>query len=328
MAETVISTLGSWEAERVTVSQVESALSDLRRHEQRAAVRTSVLTLVVVVDEREEADQALEVVRRMGGRHPSRTIVVVASEDEGSGMDASLVVHVAESEGRTVCFEDLVLDVRGPARHHLDSVVEPFTLPDLPVAVWLPSRLPSLGDPLLDTADRIVIDTRAVPTADDVLPRVSSLARRLPVTDLSWVRLAPWRSLLAGLFEGSVNRPFVDGVRDAEIDGHAGPRVLLGGWLLQRLRLSRAHVHLREAEHVSIRLTATADGKDGHFCVSRPDDTREIRAEVAIEGRPPMTQTLRMRDRWPARALADALTQMGRDVVYEAAVAGALELQR
>ena len=36
----------SWEADDVTVGQVEAALSELRRHEQRAAVRTSVLTLV------------------------------------------------------------------------------------------------------------------------------------------------------------------------------------------------------------------------------------------------------------------------------------------
>ena len=49
MAESVdFTTLGTWQADSVTVGQVDAALSDLRRHEERAAVRTSVLTLVVV----------------------------------------------------------------------------------------------------------------------------------------------------------------------------------------------------------------------------------------------------------------------------------------
>jgi glucose-6-phosphate dehydrogenase assembly protein OpcA len=324
-----VTTIGSWEADDVTVGAVEAALSDLRRHQQRAAVRTSVLTLVTVVDNQAQADAALEVVSDLGARHPSRTIVLVVGDDAGddrSGLDAAASVHVVERQGTAICYEDVVLRVRGRARHHLDSVVEPFTLPDLPVVVWMPSRLPALGDPLLDVADRLVVDSRAVPEAGDVLGRIAALTRRRPVTDLSWTRLAPWRSLLAGLFEGSVNRPFLAGVNRVDVAGNHGPRYLLGGWLLRRLRLARPSVSLAPAEHVSIRLTAVSEGRTGTFVVERVGGERAIESCIDIGGGARVRQTLTMRRQWPSLSLAGALTAMGRDESYLDALGGAMEL--
>ena len=328
-----MATIGSWEADNVTVRQVEAALTDLRRHEQRAAVRASVLTLVAVVHSDAAANDVLDVVYELGARHPSRTIVLVLDEDEDSGMDAAASVHVVEHEGRAVCFEEIVLRVRGRARHHLDSVVEPFALPDLPMVVWLPSHLPSPGDPLLGVADRIVVDSRAVAGADptpgethSVLPTIAALARRLPVTDLSWTRLAPWRSLLAGLFEGAAYRPFLREVERVEIAGNYGPRYLLGGWLLRRLRLTRGHLQLKPAEHVSIRITAVHRDRTGVFTVERPGAARAIHSHVEIERGPSVSQTVQMRQRWPALALAGALIRMGPDEIYCEALDGAVAL--
>ena len=148
MAEARVTTIGSWESDDVTVAQVEAALSDLRRHEQRAAVRTSVLTLVVVVRNAADCANAQSIVHDLGTRHPSRALVIVAVDDEPdapNGTDASVWVRAIEREGRAVCFEQMLLRVRGKARHHLDSIVEPFALPDVPMVVWLPAGLPSAG---------------------------------------------------------------------------------------------------------------------------------------------------------------------------------------
>jgi glucose-6-phosphate dehydrogenase assembly protein OpcA len=323
------STIGSWEADDVTVGAVEAALSGLRRHEQRAAVRTSVLTLVAVVDDTHEAEAALGIVSDLGARHPSRTIVLVVGEDDGEreALDAAASVHVVERQGTAICFENVVLRVRGRARHHLDSVVEPFTLPDLPVVVWMPSRLPSPGDPLLGQADRLVVDSRALPEGSDALGLIAVLARRLRVTDLSWTRLAPWRSLLAGLFEGGINRPFLSGVRRVEVCGNSGPRHLLGGWLLRRLQLPKDAVVLAPAEHVSIRISAVCEGRAGTFVVERTGAERAIESCIDIDGGPRVRQTLRMRRQWPALSLAEALTAVGTDESYRHALAGALELR-
>lgn len=327
--DTLVTTIGSWEADGVTVGRVEEAVLDLRRNERRAAVRTSVLTLVAVVGHREEADIALSTIHDLGPRHPSRSLVIILDDREDvddSTVDASASVHVIEKDARAVCFEEVVLTVRGRARHHLDSVVEPFTLPDVPLVVWLPASLPSAGDPLMAAADRVVVDSRAVKGQEEVLLQSARLAKRLPVADLSWIRLRPWRTLLAGLFQGPVYRPFLDHVERVEVAGKFGPSHLLGGWLLKRLRLPRDHLRLIPSEHVSVCINAVSDGHAGLFTVRRTEEARVITSRVDIDGGPTLEQTLRMREQWPSLALAGALTRFGHDPIYEEALSGAREL--
>ena len=323
-------TIASWESDNVTAGQVERALSDLRRNEERAATRTSVLTLVIVVGSTEEAQEHLDVVRHLGARHPSRTLVLVLAdnEDTESHIDASVSVCVVDRAGRQVAVEEVVLEVRGPACFHLDSLVLPFTLPDLPVAVWLPTSIPSRGDPLLETADRVVIDTRVVGYQPDALSRLYSISHRVAVTDLSWWRLKPWRNLFAGLFEGHVYRPFLDGVQHLEVTGHAGPRHLFAGWVMNCLDLPRSVVHLGDAEHLSVKLVATHEGRRGRFEVERKGDERVIDASVEIDDGPSFQQMVQIGEAWPSRSLADALGHMGHNQTYEAALETALGLLR
>jgi glucose-6-phosphate dehydrogenase assembly protein OpcA len=320
--------IGSWEAEHVTANQVEKALSDLRHHEERAATRTSVLTLVIVVGSAEEAQQQLDVVRHLGTRHPSRTLVLILANDQDveSRLDASVSVCVVDRGGRQVAVEEMVLEVRGQACFHLDSLVLPFTLPDLPVAVWLPSSLPGRGDPLLVAADRVVIDSRVVGYQPDALSRLYSLTHKVAVTDLSWWRLKPWRNLLAGLFEGHIYRPFLRDVRHLEVTGHAGPRHLFAGWVMSRLELPRFVVHLGDAEHLSVKLVATHEGRRGRFEVERKGDERVIDALVEIDDGPSFQQKVQIGEAWPSRSLADALGHMGHNQTYEAALEAALGL--
>lgn len=321
-------TINSWEADNVTASQVERALSELRRHEERAALRTSVLTLVIVVGSAEEAQQHLDVVRHLGARHPSRTLVLVLSDDEDtdSRLDASVAVCVVDRGGRQVAVEEMVIECHGPSRFHLDSLVLPFTLPDLPVAVWLPSSIPSKGDPLLETADRVVVDTRVVGWQPDALQRLHSLSHRVAITDLSWWRLKPWRNLFAGLFEGHIYRPFLRDVNHLEVTGHPGPRHLLAGWVMSRLHLPRSVVRLGDAEHLSVKLVASHEGRRGRFEVERKGEERVIDASVQIDEGPSFQQKVQFGGEWPSRSLADALGHMGHNQTYEAALEAALGL--
>src|SRR5207302_6484399 len=248
----------SWQSDNVTAAEVDRALSGMRRNEERAATRTSVLTLVIVVGNKDEASEHLDVVRHLGARHPSRTLTLVLEGDKDdkadSRLDAQVTVCGVDRGGRQVAVEELTIYCHGPARFHLDSLVLPFTLPDMPVAVWLPTSIPSRGDPLLETADRVVVDTRVVGYQPDALSRLFSISRRVAVTDLSWWRLKPWRNLLAGLFEGHLYRPFLRDVHHLEVTGHAGPRHLFAGWVMSRLGLPRSVVHLGDAEHLSVKL--------------------------------------------------------------------------
>ena len=196
------------------------------------------------------------------------------------------------------------------------------------MVVWLPAGLPSPGDPLMRAADRVVVDSRAVAEAGgDVLARSLTLAKRLPVADLSWMRLEQWRSMLTGLFEGAVYRPFLDAVDKVEVRGNHGPRYLLGGWLLRRLDLPPTRVGLEPADHVSVTIHALSGGRKGTFTVTRHGAEREIKSCVDIEDGPQVEQTVRMREQWPSLALASALTRVGHDEAYEEARGGARDLR-
>jgi glucose-6-phosphate dehydrogenase assembly protein OpcA len=319
-------TLATWHADSTSIPEIEDALAGVRRAEIRAAVRTAVLTLVVLADA-EDCSEFLETVREMAFMHPAHAIVLVAGPDTGeSRCDADVEVHALEREGTSVCVEDLVLRLRGPMVRHLDSVVEPFTIPDLPVAVWLPGRLTPLGDPLLAAADRVVVDSKEL-RDPDALRDIPLLARRFPVVDLSWVRLQPWREITAGLFEGDVFRPFVHGVQSATVWGKEGPRHLIGGWLVSRLGLDPSAVTLVEERHASIELVCeTADGHRGRFLVERPEVERLIHTTVEVDGMEPQRRMLRLRDRSPGRVLGTALAHLGHDRVYEQALAAAVAL--
>lgn len=318
-------TIGTWEEDGTTLDAVEHAIADLRRRETRAAVRMAVLTLVVLV-ERHECTAALDTIREMARTHPSHAIAIVAGDARSRPhLRAEVRVHTIERDERAFCFEDVTLEVDGPAVAHLDSIVGPLALPDLPVAVWIPGRAPALGEPLLAAADRVVVDAKRIGDAA-AFPDLLALARRFPVVDLSWVRLEPWRDLLAGLFEGDPFRPFVHGIDAVAVEGKEGPRHLMAGWLLSRLGLPARAATLRAAEHVSIELTGTHDGRRGRFAVRRTHGTREIDASAAIEGGPSYERTLRLRERSDARVLAHALARLGHDTVWEAAVASAVDL--
>jgi glucose-6-phosphate dehydrogenase assembly protein OpcA len=322
--------IGEWQSDNVTAAEVDRELCELRRNEERAATRTSVLTLVIVVSSTAEAQENLDIVRHLGARHPSRTLVLVLDE-EGQGesrLDAHVTVCAVDRGGRQVAVEEMVIDVRGPARYHLDSLVLPFTLSDMPVAVWLPKSVPDRGDPLLEAADRVVVDTRVVGYQPDALSRLYSISHRVAVTDLSWWRLKPWRNLLASLFEGHLYRPFLRDVHRLEVTGHAGPRHLFAGWVMNRLDLPRSVVHLGDAEHLSVKLVAANEGRRGCFAVERKGDERVIDASVEIDDGPSFQQKVQIGEAWPSRSLADALGHMGHNQTYEAALEAALGLLR
>jgi glucose-6-phosphate dehydrogenase assembly protein OpcA len=316
--------LVTWRGEGVGVGQVLDALADLRRNAHRTATRVSVLNLVVLATNAEECERARSTVQQLGGRHPGRTIVLVCNEDGGApGIDAEALLHEAEAEGQVVWWEEVTLRVRGPVGEHLDSLIEPLTLPDVPVAVWLVGRPVPPSNPLLGAADAVLVDTKEA-GGEDMLAALSNLARRHTMIDLSWVRLRPWRELLAGLFDPAHLRPFVSGVQRADVTGKPGPRHLLGGWLVSRLDLPRSAVHLEDASHITLRLVAADGVRVATFTVERVDDRRILRGLAQVDGGPPHQDHRALPDQSLPWSLAEGLTHLERDRAYEDALQAAL----
>ena len=157
-----------------------------------------------------------------------------------------------------------------------------------------------------------------------MLPGLAHLIRRYSVIVLSWVRLRPWRELLAGLFDPAPLPPFVAGVSRAEVVGKPGPRHLLGGWLVSRLGLPREAVDLEDANHMALRLDAVHGGAVGRFTVEREEDKRLLRGSARVEGGPCRDDHRALPDDSLPWSLAECLTHLERDRTYEEAQQAAL----
>ena len=315
---------GTWAGADVKVSEILAAIDKLRRGGAQGGTRTSVLNLVIAARGPAEAFPVLAAINSLGGHHPARTLVLFTMPDAPSGIDADLSLHEASSGGVAVWFETIGLTVRGEAAYHLDSVIEPFTLPDLPVVVLYPGSVPGAGDPVLSAADVVVVDGKEAAIHGE-FAALPALVRGRPVIDLSWVRLKPWRDLLIGLFDGTY-RPFVAGVSSIEVSGKDGPRALLGGWLLSRLGLPREALTLVGSRHARVSLVAEAGGRRGEFVVGREDGSRLVTSSARIEGGPSHSDVIPLPERTLAWSLSEALSDLHRDRAYEQAVASAVLL--
>ncbi|MEX0630362.1 MAG: glucose-6-phosphate dehydrogenase assembly protein OpcA [Chloroflexota bacterium] len=220
--------------------------------------RTSVLNLIVTVRDEAASNRILETLLSLGARHPSRAIVLQADPGaQGDALDARIQTHChdGENDAGRICYEQLALTVRGEAARHLDGIVAPLVIHDLPTDVWWPGD-PPFDDPifhqLVEMADRLVVNSSHFSDLPGGLKRLGAIRRRAGVGDLAWERLAPWQELTAQFFDGPRFRRYLPNlsrlrikyaVADGGDDHHPSPEaeaLLYAGWIATRLAWRRA----------------------------------------------------------------------------------------
>ena len=169
--------------------------------------RASVLNLIVTVVDQEAAERVVQTMLDLGVRHPSRAIVLVPRPaEQETRIDCRISTHCNEGHatGGRICYEEVVLIVAGEAAEHLDGVVAPLLIHDLPTHVWWPGEPPfrdPVFDQFVDLADRIIIDSSDFRGLLAGCRRIASLRRQSGIGDLSWSRLGWWQELTAQFFD-------------------------------------------------------------------------------------------------------------------------------
>lgn len=247
------------EARPVDVSAIEQELTHLWKAAAddtlggQPVVRACVLNLVAYASGEDVAGHLGEIVAAVSGRHPSRSIVIVAEPDAaGADLRASISAHcqIPPEGGKQVCSEQITLRASGSVIRELHGTVLPLLVPDLPVFLWwhdLPPPDGHLFRELIESCDRLVVDSADFPLEDAAgalahLHHVSADAD-VALSDLNWSRLTQWRELTAQFFDSPNSRRYLDRVdavdveiasihgREADLtEGH-----LLVGWLASRL---------------------------------------------------------------------------------------------
>jgi glucose-6-phosphate dehydrogenase assembly protein OpcA len=271
-----------WEEKGTDVETIEAQLArlwggpDTTEGESEARVtekglphaRASVLNLIVTVVEAEAADRVVQTMMSLGVRHPSRAIVLVADpQARGDALDCHISTHchVAPSmEDERICYEEVILTVRGEAAEHLAGVVAPLLIHDLPTFVWWPGDPPfghPVFDQLVELGDRLVIDSADFSDLLASMRRLANLRHRSGVGDLAWERLSIWQERIAQFFDAPRFRRYLPNLNrmviryavpasrrrgrpdpDAPIHEATSPMaqaVLLAGWLAARLEWRR-----------------------------------------------------------------------------------------
>ncbi len=318
--------LGEWDGSDIRLSTVVDNLIRLRKSVSRTGSRTTVMTLVVVAGREDEAVRARQAMHSLGDHHPARLIILrPVPDDAQSGVDARVMICGVLETGHPLTFDEVTLTVRGDAASHQKAAIEPFTLSDVPIVVWYPGALPPPAEPLLEIADTVLVDSKE--SGDErAFAALVELSRVGVVVDLSWERLRPWRQALAALFEGKAYLPFAAGVTDVEVAGKRGPRHLLAGWLASRLGTDRTQLHLKDDRHVQVVIHASSRERTGTFAVIRTEGERVVRAGATIEGGPHHSEVLALPEDSLAWSLAQGLTHLERDEVWERALAAAVAL--
>jgi glucose-6-phosphate dehydrogenase assembly protein OpcA len=244
-----VSSSVDWQGTDVDVALIERHLSTLWGQLSSEAtlgppVRTSIFNLVVYTTDEDTAEQICANLDRLPGRQPSRVIVLIADRlSPRTAVDASISVRChTPADGSRLCDERLVVTAYNRAAEHLDSVVIPLLLPDIPTYLWWPGQPPfghRVFHRLLSVADQLVIDSGQFHTPGDGYLELSRLcAGKYGVNDFHWARLTQWRSVIAQFFAGANWLPYASGIVSMKIEFGSGDvtwptsaTLLLVGWL-------------------------------------------------------------------------------------------------
>jgi glucose-6-phosphate dehydrogenase assembly protein OpcA len=187
------------------------------------AARTSVMNLVVITRRPETAERTAEIIRRLTGRHPSRTLLVTSADPDGpSWMDARIQAHcvLPRSDAPETCTELIFMTAGGETGRHLAAIIAPLLIHDLPVTVWWPGEPPLGSRPaehVLAVTDRLIVDGST--WSGDGLDRLRQLAAlydrydRLSIRDFGLVRQSRWREAIASVFDIADNLPYLSHIR-------------------------------------------------------------------------------------------------------------------
>lgn len=240
-----------WSASDTTPDEIDDALRGLlhRLHAANPALAPArVLNLVVVVD-RDAKDEITGRLANVGRYHASRTVLCSVEPDRDT-LDARAIMAYEEPQDGAlgIIRERVEIDLGPEHVEHLDTIIDPVVVSELPTVLWCPHGHDHAVDALLGLVDVILVDSDERSRPQDALARVSELQKSAYVVDLAWLRTTPWRERIAASFDPPRRRPALQRITGVAVRHRADSRasgLLLAGWLASRLRWDPAQLQDR-----------------------------------------------------------------------------------
>jgi hypothetical protein len=192
-------------------------------------------------------------------------------EEGRTTLDAVATMEYEQSEAAGVhpVRERVELDLGHEHLSHLDTIVDPVLVNELPTVLWSPDGHHEAVRVLLSMIDVILLDSD-----EDVgggLSRADELRESAYIVDLAWLRTTPWRERLAASFDPPHRRWALRRLTDVCVrhqPSSSASAALLAGWLAARLHWDAAPLQ-------------DADGTGRRGSAQDPEESREIDISLA-----------------------------------------------
>lgn len=227
--------------------------------ERGSEMRVATMTIVVFFEDGAIGQLARDRIRTLASKHPSRVVVLDATQGDA----------MQNVEGP----DWIELGVNGIGANDVSSAVDALRLPEAPVVLlWI---APAIGnDPrfcaLAPGAKTIVYNSSLVDVGRGALCRLVEYVGEhpeLPLSDIAYLRLAPWQESVALLFDGDRAAELTD-LLSVEIACGSEPEALyLLGWLASRLGWTAR----------STQKFFTPSGRQIAFAMEREGEPRRVR---------------------------------------------------
>lgn len=216
-------------------------------------MRANTLNLIAVADDDGIARLITSTVSQLSDFLPSRTIIFNTSQDSSRTKTWHVEVRLNEGEtkgGPPIHFETITITVDPKMSGHLASLVSPLLISELPTFLWWPTgdfvgNL--LFNDIVEIVDRLILDSARLGNDARALAQMRTLLDDEDdprLGDFTWIRLEPWRQLIAQFFDPVELQPCLDNISQVNIayaerrqesgSGFAAA-MLVVGWLSSRL---------------------------------------------------------------------------------------------
>ncbi len=217
-------------------------------------MRANTLNLVAVAPTLDIAEMILSTVSQLKDFLPTRTIVVVTDptlrRPKTWHVDLQINETVSSDDSPGILFETITFWTDQSSAGVLSSLVSPLLISELPTFLWWPTgefRNNAIFDDLGLIADRLVLDSARLGNDAHAVADYRLLIDEPTdplVGDFTWLRLAPWRQLVAQFFDPIDTQKRLDHIQSVSIayaqerqDRGSGfaAALLICGWLGSRL---------------------------------------------------------------------------------------------
>jgi glucose-6-phosphate dehydrogenase assembly protein OpcA len=255
-----------WSESNTTPDHIEAALRDLLRERHasdRQLAPARVLNLVVVLDKEWKGEIANRL-EQVGRYHASRTVMCTVEEGRDE-LDAMAVMAYDQRTpaGIGVLYEMIEIDMGPTHLAHLDTVIDPVIVSEMPTVLWCPHGHQEAVEALLGLIDVLLLDSDQLLEPADSLANVEELLESAYVVDLAWLRTVPWRERLAASFDPPERLKRLEELEGLEVRYKAGSTVsalLMAGWLTSRLNWEPER--LKSGKDDSLRGSATRESDE------------------------------------------------------------------